>query len=263
MTDAGPGPPPLPARSVLLSVLLGSHPPQLPVRTLVRTAALFGISEGAARVALSRLTADGEVRAGGGSYALSDRHLERQRAQDTALRPLTRPWPGQWVLMMAGPEPGVDLSALRAAAARARMAEVRPGVWTRPDNLAAGRVAELSTAGVLAWTARPEPEDDAAHLAARLWDLAGWAREAETLLDGMAAATAPAARLSVAASMVRHLRSDPVLPVSLLPVGWPGERLREVYAAYRKELGELIAGPAIAADAAASGREDSARQRAK
>jgi DNA-binding transcriptional regulator PaaX len=58
---SAPGPPPaaplLPARSVLLSILLGSHPPRLPVRSLVHTAGLFGIAEGTARVALSRLSA--------------------------------------------------------------------------------------------------------------------------------------------------------------------------------------------------------------
>ena len=58
MTDGPAGAPgalrlaPLTARSVLLSVLLGSHPPELPVRALVGAAELFGISHGSARVAL-------------------------------------------------------------------------------------------------------------------------------------------------------------------------------------------------------------------
>ena len=255
-----PGPALLPARSVLLSVLLGSHPPQLPVRTLVRTAALFGISEGAARVALSRLTSDGEVVTEGGSYALSDRHLERQRDQDTSLRPATRPWRGQWALVVAPPDGGGDPARLRAVAARARMAELRPGVWTRPDNLAAGPDPAV---GLLRWTARPEPDDHAAELAARLWDLPGWAGEAVDLLDQLAAATDPAVRLAVAAAMVRHLRSDPVLPAPLLPAGWPGARLRQAYARYRTELGELIAGPTAPGEGTGSGRDDNARQSAK
>jgi phenylacetic acid degradation operon negative regulatory protein len=288
---------------VLLSVLLGSHPPHLPVRTLVRTAALFGITEGATRVALSRLTSDGEVVADGGSYALSDRHLERQKAQDASLRPATRPWRGQWVLVMTAPEAdgraAADPARLRAGAIRARMAEIRPGVWTRPDNLATtpdpfspdlsgpdlsgpGLPNQRPVVGRLRWTARLEPGGQAADLAARLWDLAGWADQATRLLEQLAATPDPAGRLAVAAAMVRHLRADPVLPAPLLPAGWPGGRLRQVYGAYRTELGELIAGRPIgpgdekgsaeetgsgdetrSGEETGSGREDSARHSAK
>ncbi|MDQ3757078.1 MAG: PaaX domain-containing protein, C- domain protein, partial [Actinomycetota bacterium] len=44
---------PLTARSVLLSTLLGAHPPELPVQVLVRSGELFGMAEGTVRVALS------------------------------------------------------------------------------------------------------------------------------------------------------------------------------------------------------------------
>ena len=232
---AGPAPN-LPARSVLLSVLLGSHPPRLPVRTLVRTAGLFGISDGSARVALSRLTADGEVVGVGGTYELSDRHLERQRDQDRALRPATRPWTGEWDLAVLG----TDQADVRRILASARMAELRPGLWVRPDNLTLPALPP----SVGLWRGRPGPgeAEPAGDLAARLWDLAGWAEEARSLLDEMAGATDPAVRLRVAAAMVRHLRSDPVLPPELLPAGWPGPRLRGGYDAYRSELGQLIAG---------------------
>ena len=49
--------PPLTARSVLASALLGMDPPELPVSQLVRLTGLFGISENRARVALSRMVA--------------------------------------------------------------------------------------------------------------------------------------------------------------------------------------------------------------
>jgi phenylacetic acid degradation operon negative regulatory protein len=42
--------------------------------------------------------------------------------------------------------------------------------------------------------------------------------------------------------MVRHIRTDPVLPPELLPADWPGLRLRRDYDEYRAELGRLIAG---------------------
>jgi len=234
---------PLPARSVLLSVLLGSHPPRLPVRTLVRTAELFGISDGTARVALSRLTADGEVVAEDGTYGLSERHLDRQRDQDAALRPRTKPWRGGWVLGVVVGDPEARLPAAapdaRREMERRRMAEVRPGVWTRPDNL----VTPPPPAGpVQWWTARPAAGGSPpATLARRLWDLAGWSERAEELTAALESAAAPADRLAVAAAMVRHIRSDPVLPPALLPAGWPGRSLRRAYDGYRTELSALIA----------------------
>jgi phenylacetic acid degradation operon negative regulatory protein len=242
-----PGLPLLPARSVLLSVLLGSHPPHLSVRTLVRSAELFGIADGTVRVALSRLAADGEVEADGGSYRLSERHLERQRDQDAGLRPAKRPWRGAWVLAVLRNEPedrpAPAPAGVRREMDRSRMAELRPGAWTRPDNLA--RPAFRPAPDLLVWTGRPDGSGPApAELAARLWDLDGWSRGAESLLDRLAAATEAVERLTVAAAMVRHLRSDPVLPPALLPPGWPGRRLRRAYDAYRVELGRLIAGTA-------------------
>jgi phenylacetic acid degradation operon negative regulatory protein len=40
----------------------------------------------------------------------------------------------------------------------------------------------------------------------------------------------------VAAAMVRHLLADPVLPGELLPVRWPGDRLRSSYNEFAAEL---------------------------
>src|SRR4051812_31262220 len=71
----------LTARSVLLSVLLGSDPPQLPVQLLVRTTELFGIAEGTTRTALSRMTSAGEVRGGDGVYRLVSAGLLARQAR--------------------------------------------------------------------------------------------------------------------------------------------------------------------------------------
>ncbi len=261
----------LPARSVILSVLLGSHPPTLPVRVLVRTAELFGISEGTARVALSRLSADGEVVADAGTYGLSPRHLERQHDQDRALRPATRVWRGGWVWAMVLPGPGGPAEGaapgggfggpgeLRRRFERRRMAEVRPGVWGRPDNLRAPESPRPGSARpgsarsgsarpgddppIAWWSGRLGPDGlTPARLVARMWDLEGWAVRAEELMEGLKAVRSPADRLSVAAAMVRHLRADPVLPPALLPPAWPGDRLRRAYDGYRAELGALISG---------------------
>lgn len=62
---------PLTARSIVLSTLLGHHPPRLPARALVRVGELFGIAEGTVRVALSRMVAAGDLYQSDGSYALT------------------------------------------------------------------------------------------------------------------------------------------------------------------------------------------------
>jgi phenylacetic acid degradation operon negative regulatory protein len=36
--------------------------------------------------------------------------------------------------------------------------------------------------------------------------------------------------------MVRHLLTDPVLPVELLPDDWPGDALRKAYTIFAAEL---------------------------
>jgi phenylacetic acid degradation operon negative regulatory protein len=213
---------------VLLSVLLGSHPPQLPVRVLVRLAELFGIAEGTVRVALSRLSADGDVVGDGGTYELSARHLSRQRDQDAALRPPTRAWDGRWELLSG---PSVD-----ALAAHRRMARLRPGLWLRPDNLSLPPPG-LDTGSAL-WVASLAAGSVPA--SSELWDLTAWAATARNLTGSLESAHAPADRLAIAAAIVRHLRSDPLLPAELVPPSWPGPELRTAYDAYRAELGQLI-----------------------
>jgi phenylacetic acid degradation operon negative regulatory protein len=233
---------PLTARSVILSVLLGSHPPALPVRMLLRTVALFGVTEGTARVALSRLAAEGEVIADGGSYRLSDRLVGRQQAQDETLRPDTKRWRGAWEVAVAktSVRGAGERSALDADMGRLRLAELRPGVWLRPDNLLRSWPAQVEDQ---AWRLESRADfrpSGAAEVVAGLWDLDGWAADAEALIQAMAEAGEPARRFELAAAMVRHLRRDPMLPPALLPDRWPGSRLRGVYDAYRSELGALI-----------------------
>lgn len=244
MTAGGVGSgPPFTARSVLLSVLLGSHPPELPVRVLVRVAELFGIAEGTTRVALSRLSSDGDVVAGGGTYRLSERLLDRQRDQDSGLRPDTRPWDGSWELAVARPDRSgaSELAALGTDLARLRLAELRPGVWARPDNLIRDWPAGVA-GGALRFEGRPGfAEPSPRRMVARLWDLDGWAATAVALTAAMDASDHPADRFVAAAAMVRHIRLDPVLPPELLPDDWPGTALRAAYDRYRQELTRFLA----------------------
>jgi phenylacetic acid degradation operon negative regulatory protein len=87
---------PLTARSLVLSVLLGTHPPRQPVRALVALGSLFGMTEGTIRTALSRMSVAGEVEADSGQYALGTRLRRRQASQDVALQAADEPWDGTW-----------------------------------------------------------------------------------------------------------------------------------------------------------------------
>ena len=103
------------ARSVILTTLLGYHPPELPAGVLIRVGALFGIAEKAVRVALHRMVADGDVVSDAGRYRLNRRLVERQARQDEAGSPRTKAWRGAWemAVVTAPPRPLADRVALR------------------------------------------------------------------------------------------------------------------------------------------------------
>ena len=233
---------PLTARSVILSVLLGTHPPRLPVKVLVRTAELFGISEGTTRVALSRLAGDGDVVAEDRDYRLTARLLDRQRRQDEGHHPVTQPWTGGWEVAIASPSvrSAADRLALGPEMSALRLAELRPGVWVRPDNLVRSWPDQLNDRVMRFDTTTGFDQPPAPAIAASLWDLEAWAGRAVRLLSALESVDDMAQRFMVATAMVRHFRDDPVLPPELLPDRWPGTVLREAYAGYEAQLGELL-----------------------
>jgi phenylacetic acid degradation operon negative regulatory protein len=224
---------PFTARSVLASALLGMDPPELPVAQLVRLTGLFGISANRARVALSRMVAAGEATTdGAGTYRLAGRLRARQARQSASRAGSTVSFTGQWwvaVVVTSGSSAEIR-TARRRSLAYARLAELREGVWMRPDNLEVRLPADLR-AHVELMTAMPGTPD---RLARTLWDLSAWADRADQLLEEMtqltpdhAATLAPGFELS--AAVLRHLQADPLLPEQLLPAGWPGARLRADY----------------------------------
>lgn len=240
---------PLPARSVVLSLLLGSHPDRMSSADLVRAGEHFGIPASTTRVALTRAVAAGDLRradpsTGSGqaaTYMLGERLARRQRRQDEAVLDAETPWDGGWelaVVVVAG-RPGPERAALRERLSSYRLAELREGVWTRPANLSRPRAYADDT--VLS-TFTATPDEDPVALAASLWDLRAWAREGRELLDLLAVTAEPAPRLAVAAQVVRHLASDPLLPAALLPRDWPAAAMRTAYAGYQAELRALAIG---------------------
>jgi phenylacetic acid degradation operon negative regulatory protein len=232
---------PLTARSVLASVLLGSEPPWLPTALLVRTGELFGLAEGTVRTALSRMVAAGELEVVDGGHRLTGRLLARQARQSASRRAEVVDWDGSWELAVvgaAGARPAGDRAALRAALTTLRLAELREGAWVRPANLDPARspdATRVASAQVTWWrAARPDPAPDPTGL----WDLAGWAADADVLLGEMAELLGPledgdtgtlAEGFVLSAAVLRHLQADPLLPADLLPRGWPGADLRSTY----------------------------------
>ncbi|MGE2689454.1 PaaX family transcriptional regulator C-terminal domain-containing protein [Mycolicibacterium pulveris] len=222
------------ARSVVLSVLLGAHPARATASELIRLTADFGIKESTIRVALTRMVSAGDLVRSSEGYRLSERLLARQRRQDDALNPPLRAWNGDWTTLVIT-SVGTDArtrAGLRMALHHNRFAELREGVWLRPDNL-----DMVSPAGVLeSVRVLRARDDDPAGLAARLWDLAGWAVAGHQLLDEITSASDIPGRFVAAAGIVRHLLTDPVLPAELLPKDWPGAALREAYTNFAAEL---------------------------
>lgn len=234
---------PLSARSVVLSLLLGTHPPELPVKDLLRAVEPFGIGGSTLRAALSRMVAAGDLRRSDGVHALSDRLLERQRRQDAAVHPQTLRWTGEWemaVVTATGREPA-ERAELRARLTGLRLAEFREGVWLRPANLRRPWPDDLDGV-VRRFTARPD--EPARELAGHLWPVGAWAATARALLAHVAGTERPADRFTALAAVVRHLLADPVLPAELIPADWPGPALRAAYTDHRRQLTEEMLGRA-------------------
>lgn len=222
------------ARSVVLSVLLGAHPAWASAAELIRLTSDFGIKETTLRVALTRMVGAGDLIRSADGYRLSDRLLARQRRQDDAMRPQLRPWRGYWTTLIVT-SVGTDArtrAALRTTLHHQRFGELREGVWMRPDNLDLDLDADVRARVRIVWA-----RDDApAELAGRLWDLPSWARTGHRLLGEMSAASDVPRRFVLAAAMVRHLLTDPVLPADLLPAEWPGAELRSAYNDFAADL---------------------------
>jgi phenylacetic acid degradation operon negative regulatory protein len=131
-----------------------------------------------------------------------------------------------------------------------RLAEPREGVWLRPDNLPADRlaVARAAADAQCTWFSA-HPDGDDAELAGRLWDLGGWAATAHDLRRSVAALTARVERgettalaegFVVSAAVLRHFQADPLLPDELADRAWPGGRLRADYDRYDRAYRGLL-----------------------
>jgi phenylacetic acid degradation operon negative regulatory protein len=241
---------PLSARSVLASALLGADRSRLTAAQLIVMASLFGISAGAARTCLWRMVSDGELSSDEGSYSLAGHLLERRQRVDDASHygeAAERPWDGTWEVAVVSLErrAAADRLELRKAATALHLAELREGVWTRPDNLDPHRLPTLRA--VLDQQCihfHGAGSDITADTARSLFSLDEWAQDAARLIGAMQseldagsaepdeAATDPDTvtyQFALSIAVVRRLQLDPLLPAELLPEHWPGQTLRSSY----------------------------------
>lgn len=235
---------PLTARSVVASTLLGTDPPWLPTRTLVRAGDLFGIPEGTIRVALSRMSGTGEIEPSGRGYQLAGHLLDRQARQTASRHATTERWDGAWEIALVGSgaaRAATDRALVRQALSDLRLGELREGIWMRPANLPPDRAPEARAVTITQclWVRRAdvEPTPDPAEL----WDLASWTADARALrselaalLPGVEAGDTATLRAGFVASaaVLRLLQRDPLLPPELTPDDWPGDDLRRDYDRY-------------------------------
>ncbi|MFG2088627.1 MULTISPECIES: PaaX family transcriptional regulator C-terminal domain-containing protein [unclassified Spirillospora] len=251
----------------LLITLLGDYwyarTEHLPSAALVALLGEFGISQVAARAALSRLARRGllEVSKQGRRtyYALTGRATRVlsggvQRIMSFGMT--ARPWDGSWrIAIFSVPEEQRDLR--HSARARLRWLGFAPlydGVWISPNDVAADAAAALAGLGVRSYSVMaaqapvgvPQGQDplDA-------WDLAelrdGYERfvsEREDLLrrarDGaVSTSEALLARTDVMDTWRQFPNLDPELPAELLPEDWPLQRAHDMFARLYDNLGPL------------------------
>ena len=259
----------------LLLTLLGDYWWQrtepLPSAAIVALLAEFGVSDSAARAALSRLTRNGLLvtsRGGRRTYVqLSDRAADilddgARRIFSFGGRP--SPWDGMWSLV-AFSIPEEHRSArdeLRKALRWLGFAPLYDGLWVSPRDHAdevIGRLADLgiSTATAFRATALPLPGGRpvgaaaAPDISARAWDLSGLQEryDAFNTFAGLLRDQTESGRISIADALVARTRVmdewrafpalDPDLPDELLPATWPRGTARELFVACYDLLGPI------------------------
>jgi phenylacetic acid degradation operon negative regulatory protein len=233
----------LSARSVLASALLGADQPHLTVGELVGVASLFGITDGAARTCLWRMVSNGELIGDDGTYALAGPLLERRQRVDEASRiddTSSPPWDGTWELAVVSRErrSAAERLALRKAASALHLAELREGIWFRPDNLDRDRLPTLRA--VLDRQCvhfHGAATDIPADTVRSLFGLDDWVADARRLTQAMRdeldietqGVDDFTYQFALSITVIRHLQLDPQLPDGLIPRQWPGHELRSSY----------------------------------
>ena len=254
----------------LLLTLLGDYWWQrtepLPSAAIVALLAEFGVSDSAARAALSRLTRNGLLetsRAGRRTFVqLSTRAADV--LDDGARRIFSfgasgTPWDGMWSLVAFSiPEDNrAARDDLRKALRWLGFAPLYDGLWAAPRDHASEVMARLKELGITtatAFRATAVPSGgEASEIPARAWDLAGLRQRYEEFIAfaGLLRDQTVAGEISLTDALVARTRvmnewrafpaMDPDLPTELLPPAWPRAAARELFIACYDLLGPLAA----------------------
>lgn len=212
-----------------------------PVAALVRLLAPLDIAAPAVRTAVSRMVRQGwlaPVRlVAGPGYAITPRAARRlDEAAARIYRTRRDDWDGRWhLLVVAGPADRAAKARLAANLTFLGYGELDGHTWIAPRPVAEVRAA-VDESGARADQFLAEHVGDgvgAADLIRRSWDLDALAKAYQRYVEdmqplvGTTGDDAPdeqafATRSELVHTWRRFLFSDPGLPASLLPTGWPG-----------------------------------------
>jgi phenylacetic acid degradation operon negative regulatory protein len=253
----------------LLLTLLGDYWWQrtepLPSAAIVALLAEFGISDSAARAALSRLTRNGLLvtsRNGRRTFVRLSSHaadvLDDGARRIFSFGASAAPWDGMWSLVAFSiPEHNrAARDELRKALRWLGFAPLYDGLWVAPRDHAAEVMASLRELGIAtatAFRATTVPGAGAGEIPARAWDLdqlrgryeefiafAGLLRD-RTAAGEITPMDALVARTRVMNSWRAFPAMDPDLPDELLPPAWPRAAARELFIDCYDLLGPLAA----------------------
>jgi phenylacetic acid degradation operon negative regulatory protein len=253
----------------LLLTLLGDYwwrrTEPLPSAALVALLAEFGVSDSAARAALSRLTRNGlliTAKSGRRTVVrLSERAariLDDGGRQIFTFGQLSRPWDGMWSLV-AFSIPESERAARDSLRKQLRWLGFAPlydGLWVAPRDRAAEVIEQLAELGITtatAFRASTIPGACPDGLPQRAWDLDSLRVRYDLFIDStqslaertLAGRVSPVAALIARTRVMSEWRGfpelDPDLPDELLPDAWPRATARELFTTTYDLLGPLAA----------------------
>lgn len=251
----------------LLLTLLGDYwwqrTESLPSAALVALLAEFGVSDSAARAALSRLTRNKllvTAKNGRRTFVrLSDRAariLDEGASHIFSFGLHTQPWDGNWsVVAFSIPEHNrAARDALRKQLRWLGFAPLYDGLWVSPRDHAAevvGELAELGITTATAFRATAVPGTGRDGLPQRAWDLEALQDRYDGFIEYAAELRerALAGRISPVEALVERTRVmdewrafpglDPDLPSELLPKAWPRAAARDLFISAYDLLGPV------------------------
>ncbi|HUY49350.1 MAG TPA: PaaX family transcriptional regulator C-terminal domain-containing protein [Streptosporangiaceae bacterium] len=251
----------------LLLTLLGDYwwrrAGPLPSAALVALLAEFGVSDSAARAALSRLTRNQLLVTSKSGRRTVVRLSERAaRILDDGARQIfsfgrsSQPWDGMWSLVaFSVPEQNrAARDSLRKQLRWLGFAPLYDGLWVAPRDRAVevlGQLAELGISTATAFRACTVPGVSPDGLPQRAWDLDNLRDRYERFIahTGALQERTLAGQVSPVAALVTRTRImdewrafpelDPDLPDELLPDEWPRAAARELFTSSYDLLGPL------------------------